>query len=208
MTGPGARFFGTTRGRIVTLLRRGPSTVDELCTAVGLTGNAVRSHLAKLERDGLVRQAGVRRGEGVGKPAHLFEIHPDAAPIFSRAYAPVLAALLDELGERLPARSTTAIMSGVGRRLAGSRSRPKGGDMRSRFEAAASLLTALGGDVKVERGRGGWSIRGCACPLSAVTASRPDACRAVAAALTEIAGAQVRETCDRGERPRCCFTAA
>jgi predicted ArsR family transcriptional regulator len=207
MNPPGARFFGTTRGRIVALLRRGPSTVEELARGVDLTNNAIRSHLARLERDGLIRQAGVRRGEGVGKPAHLYEIHPDGDALFSRAYAPVLGALLDELGERLPARSTNAIMNGVGRRLAG-RSRALGGDMRSRLETAASLLTALGGDVKVERGRGGWSIRGCACPLSEVTATRPDACRAVAAALSEIVGTPVRETCNRGDRPHCCFTAA
>src|SRR5207249_6425780 len=56
------RFFASTRGRIVQLLRRATSTVDELAEALGLTDNAVRAHLAILERDGLVQQKGVRRG--------------------------------------------------------------------------------------------------------------------------------------------------
>src|SRR3712207_8581849 len=52
------RFLETTRGQIVALLRRGTRTVEELAAALGLTDNAVRAHLAALERDGLVRQAG------------------------------------------------------------------------------------------------------------------------------------------------------
>lgn len=50
------RFFASTRGQVVTLLRRGSRTVDELAGTLGLTDNAVRAHLAGLERDGLVTQ--------------------------------------------------------------------------------------------------------------------------------------------------------
>jgi predicted ArsR family transcriptional regulator len=46
------RFFASTRGRIVTLLRRSSHTVEELAQALDLTDNAVRAHLATLERDG------------------------------------------------------------------------------------------------------------------------------------------------------------
>ena len=56
------RFFTSTRGRIVTLLRRASRTVDELAAALDLTDNAVRAHLATLERDGIVQQRGARRG--------------------------------------------------------------------------------------------------------------------------------------------------
>src|SRR5437899_12396588 len=54
------RFFASTRGRIIQLLRRGSRTVDELAEAVDLTDNGVRGHLATLERDGIVAQTGVR----------------------------------------------------------------------------------------------------------------------------------------------------
>ena len=50
------RFFASTRGQIVTLLRRALRTVDELAGELGLTDNAIRAHLAALERDGLVTQ--------------------------------------------------------------------------------------------------------------------------------------------------------
>lgn len=201
----GARFFETTRGQLVTRLRRGSSTVDELAVAVGLTDNAVRAHLATLERDGLIRPAGVRRGEGAGKPATLYEISPDAEPLLSRAYAPVLSALLDELAERLPAEDRDAIMSAVGRRMAVSVRTPRPGDLEARVRAAAALMNSLGGETQVERHDGGLAIRGCGCPLSAATARRPEVCRAVQALLAEIIGVPVRERCDRGERPQCCF---
>ena len=78
----GRRFLETTRGQIVALLRRRAHSVDELAQALGLTANAIRAHLSTLERDGLVRQEGVRRGPGAGKPATLYEIHPAAEPLF------------------------------------------------------------------------------------------------------------------------------
>lgn len=52
------RFFASTRGRIVTLLRHSSHTVEELAEALDLTDNAVRAHLATLERDGVVQQRG------------------------------------------------------------------------------------------------------------------------------------------------------
>src|SRR5262245_23512241 len=95
------RFFATTRGRVVALLRRNSRTVDEIAGELGLTDNAVRAHLATLERDGVVRQESVRRGEGAGKPAHVYAMVPEAEHSISRAYAPVLAATLDELADRM-----------------------------------------------------------------------------------------------------------
>jgi predicted ArsR family transcriptional regulator len=47
-------FFESTRGRVVTLLRRSGRTVEELARELGLTDNGVRAHLATLERDGVV----------------------------------------------------------------------------------------------------------------------------------------------------------
>ena len=114
----GTRFMESTRGRIVSLLRRGARTVEELAGALGLTNNAIRNHLATLERDGIVRQEGIRRGPGAGKPAIVYELDPDAEPLFSHAYAPVLAAVIDVLINELPAAQAEALMRRVGHQLA------------------------------------------------------------------------------------------
>jgi predicted ArsR family transcriptional regulator len=202
----GNRFFETTRGRVVSLLRRGTRTVDELAEALGLTDNAVRAHLATLERDGLVRQEGVRRGSGAGKPATLYGVHPDAERQFSRAYAPVLEAMVAEVAEHLPGDEGDELMRGAARRLADAVGRPSGGDVAARVAAVAALLDSWGGAVDVERSQDTLVIVGSGgCPLSAVTAKNALACRAVEALVEELTGAPVSECCERGERPRCRF---
>src|SRR5512144_420824 len=95
------QFAGTTRGRLVALLRRGQHSVEELAASLGLTDNAVRAQLAALERDGIVRAAGVRHEGTVGKPATLYDVAPESGPLFSSAYAPLLVAMLAELGDRM-----------------------------------------------------------------------------------------------------------
>ena len=204
--GLGQRFLETTRGRVVALLRHGAATVEELARALGLTSNAVRSHLATLERDGLVRTDGVRRGPGAGKPAVLYELHPDGEPLLSRAYGPVLTAVLDVLVAELPPERAAAILREAGRRLAASAPLPRGGaTLDERAQAAAAVLTALGGDVEVVRDGGALRLRGWACPLSVAVARRPELCRAVESLVSEVAGARAVECCEHGERPRCCF---
>src|SRR5437868_4984968 len=93
------RFFTSTRGRIVTLLRRASRTVDELAQALGLTDNAVRAHLATLERDGFVKQRGVRRGNK--KPAYVYDLAPEAEQLFPKPYGTVLHELVEVLSEQI-----------------------------------------------------------------------------------------------------------
>ena len=199
------RFLETTRGQIVALLRRAERTVEELAQAIGLTDNAVRAHLATLERDGLVTSVGVRRGAGAGKPATVYQLHPEADALLSRAYAPVLRAMLDVIAERMSEHDAEELMRDVGRRLAAQLGRDVTGDLHTRVHAAAALLTALGGESYVEKGDDTLQLRGHGCPLSAAVTARAEVCRAIEALLSEVVGVEVREHCHRGDRPRCCF---
>jgi predicted ArsR family transcriptional regulator len=199
------RFLDTTRGRVAALLRCEGRTVEELAQALDLTDNAVRAHLATLERDGLVRQTGVRRGPGAGKPATVYELPPEAEVVFSRAYPPVLAALLEELVAQLPPDQTEALLAGVGRRLAAPLIPPATASRRARLQAAVGVLNALGGDAELEARDGATVIQGCGCPLASAVARRPETCRAVEALLCEVVGLPVRQCCRHGDRPSCCF---
>ena len=207
-TAPGGRFLESTRGRIVALLRRGDRTVDDLARAVGLTDNAIRNHLSALERDGVVRAAGVRRGSGAGKPAVLYELRPDAAPLLSRAYPPVLSAVLDVVVEQLSAAQSAAVLHEVGRRLARSFGGHAAGDFDARVRAAADVLVALGGDVDVIADGSSRRLEGAGCPLSGVVCHRPEVCQAVEVLLTEVTGTPVESRCLHGTRPRCRFAIA
>ena len=200
------RFFETTRGRVLTLLRRGSRTVDQLAVALGVTDNAVRVHLAALERDGIVRQRGVRPTGG--KPAYAYEVAPEAERLFTKAYIPVLTHLVGVLAERMPPAELETLLREVGRRLApakGPASGPTSGDVRSRAEAAATVLTELGGVVDVEQADGGFALRGYSCPLADAVRAHPATCQAAESLVAELVGAPVRECCERGDRPRCRF---
>ena len=202
------KFFESTRGRMVTLLRRSRRTIAELARALGLTDNGVRAHLAILERDGVVRQRGsVRRSSGGGKPAYVYELTSEAEDLFPKAYAPVLGRLLDVLAERLGLEESEALLRSVGRRLVEGKTVPP--DItRARLEAAADVLNELGGLAELEEQDGTLIIRGHGCPLAAVTPDHPEVCRLAEALVAEVAGVPVHERCDRSERPRCCFEVA
>ncbi|MEP6495222.1 MAG: ArsR family transcriptional regulator [bacterium] len=201
----GSRFMETTRGQMVSLLRRGARTVEDLAGALGLTDNAIRNHLATLERDGIVRPEGVRRGPGAGKPAVVYELHPDAETLFSNAYVPVLRTLVDVMVSQLSPEQTDAVLRQVGDQLAKGAGGKAKGDLNARVRAAAAVLTSLGGDVDVVEEDGTLRIRGSGCPLAATVADHPQVCCAVETLVAGVTGAAVQSQCQHGARPRCCF---
>jgi len=202
------KFFASTRGQIVVLLRRSGRTVEDLARALDLTDNGVRAHLAILERDGIVRQRGsVRRSSGGGKPAYVYELAQEAEDLFPKAYEPVLRRLLDTLSNQLGPEESEALLRSVGRRLAEEHSTRADGS-HARLEAAVDVLNELGGLAELEERDGVVVIRGYSCPLAGVTPDHPEVCRMAETLIAELAGVPVHERCDRGERPRCCFEIA
>ncbi len=198
------KFGNTTRGRIVALLRRRGCSVDELAQALDLTDNAVRAQLTILERDGLVRATGVRRDGMVGKPATLYEVSRDAAPLFSSAYAPLLSSLLTELPAYLSPVQLDSALRGAGRRLAPVV--PADASFGERVRAGTALLIQLGADADLLQTSDGYEIRGHGCVLSEAVSACPATCQAVEALLSEVTGVRVTEHCDRTTgAPSCRF---
>ena len=202
LTAGNRRFFASTRGRIVTLLRRSSQTVEELAHAFGLTDNAVRAHLTTLERDGLVQQQGTRPGKR--KPSVVYDLSPAGEDLFPKAYGPVLRQLLEVLHERLEASEIEELLQAAGRRLAARGLTPRG-DLQTRLEEAINTLNTLGGLAELEQRNGTHLIRGSSCPLAAVVRDHPEVCRLTKALLTELIGVPVQEQCERGEKMKCCF---
>jgi predicted ArsR family transcriptional regulator len=196
------RFFASTRGQVVTLLRRGGSTVDELAGALELTDNAVRAHLTALERDGLIRQGELRRTGG--KPSFTYELTPEAERLFPKAYGLLLSQILDVLEDRIPPEELGDMLREVGHRMAAGQPAPVG-DLRSRVDRAQALLSSLGGLSDVEEVEGGFLIVGCSCPISAAVEGTADACLMAETLLSDVTGVPVRQVCDPGPPPRCRF---
>jgi predicted ArsR family transcriptional regulator len=196
------RFIGETRVEMLRLLRRSRQTITSLADAVRLTDNAVRTHVATLERDGIVEAVGIQRDTG-GKPARIYELTPEGEELFPKAYALVLTGLVEEIARGEGRDRAVAVLRAVGRQVAASIS--PGDDPGARVEAAAEALRGLGGDVEVQRTADGLRLQGYGCPLSAVTAKRPEVCALAHALVEEITGRPVAECCDREGRPRCGF---
>jgi len=198
------RFLDSTRGQIVALLRGTARTVNELAAALDLTDNAVRAHLATLERDGLIEARGTRRG--VSKPSIAYDLTAEGERIFARAHEPVLGELLAVLAATVPPAQLESILRETGRRLAGGPS--DGADPRTRAADAAAALEPLGGALEVEERPDGLRLRSRSCPLGTVVAEHAELCQVVAALIGEVVGAPARSCCEVGDRPRCCFELA
>jgi len=197
-------FFASSREKIVRLLRRAAQSVNDLAAALGLTDNAVRAHLTRLERDGLVQQVGSR--PGFRKPESIYDLTPEAERLFSKAYAPVLVGLLRELEGRLPAGELDALLRDVGRRLAAPHVAAMAGlSLRERGERTLRVLEELGGLAEVEERDGQVQVRGFGCPLSQGVAANPKLCVVAQELVGALLGREVREQCERGDRPACCF---
>ncbi|MBA2684208.1 MAG: ArsR family transcriptional regulator [Gemmatimonadaceae bacterium] len=195
-------YGNTTRGHILALLRGGARSVDELAAELGLTDNAVRAHLIILVREQLALASGARRDGGVGKPATLYSIAPEAQLLFSRAYSPLLAALLAELRAHETPAAMMRLLRRAGHRMA---PQPASGSLEARVHAGSDLLNELGGSTDVARESGGFAIRGHGCPLAEAVVACPETCRAVEQMLTDVIGTRTIESCDRVGPPNCHF---
>jgi predicted ArsR family transcriptional regulator len=198
-------FFGSTRGRIVALLRRRESTADELASELGLTTNAIRAQIGGMEKDGVVRRIAQRAG--ATRPSHVFGLSAEMEQLLSRAYIPLLTEFVHVFTAALPAREVERLMREAGRRLAReiANGKLRSGRWPSRIKAASDLLNEELGALTHPERNGQYWIRGVSCPLSALTGKHPTVCLAVESFLAEALGASVRECCDRDGKPRCCF---
>jgi predicted ArsR family transcriptional regulator len=199
------RFFASTRGKIIILLRRSGRTVKQLAEALDITENAVRAQLTVLQRDGLIQQQTVRAG--VGKPAYVYSLTSQAEHLFPKGYGLVLRQLVDILVERSDAAEMDELVRTLGRRLASNYPLPAG-DVRSRLREAVGVLNDLGGLVQLEEGEDRFNICGYVCPVSEATSTHPQFCGVIETMLTELAGVRVYQRCPRSDSLACWFEAS
>ena len=197
------RFFESTRGQIVTILRASACTVDELAERLDLTDNAIRAHLLTLERDGLVRQSGLRRGPR--KPHFTYTLTAEADRLFPKAYDALLNQLIAVLKNRLEPAELEGVLREVGRAVASSEPARQNANLVSRVQPAVKSLEAIGGVAEVEQHEGKMAIVGNGCPLAAAVTVHPEVCRLAETLVAEIVKVPVEEHCNREGTPRCRF---
>jgi predicted ArsR family transcriptional regulator len=194
------RFFASTRGRIVLLLRESGKTVNELAAELKVTDNAVRAHLLSLERDQLVRSGGTIAG--TRKPHAVYELTDSAREHFPRPYGSILKRFISVLKERIPGRAIRNDLRETGRQMAADVAIDPDKD---KLESCVATLQELGGAARLVTDNGQTSIRSESCPFGDIVAQHPEICGLAESMIEEIAGEPVRETCDRSGTPKCRF---
>ena len=198
------RLFKSTRGKILELVRTEERTVNDLADALRLTDNAVRAHLASLERDRLITQSGMK--PGLRKPHVTYSLGPEAEHLFPKAYGRLVSLLMSIFSRQIKPRNLRAGMRAAGRTVAHEHLRDLRGKTREqRIDAALSILKELGGAASFQEEGGKHFIYGNGCPIAAATANHPEACLLAESLLSEIIGSPVKECCIRGPTPSCRF---
>ena len=150
-----------TRTRLLEALkRRGTSTVADLVTALEVSENTVRHHLARLKAEGLVEETSAEPS-GPGRPAQRYRLTVEAEGQFPKRYAELLTLVLAEAEH---SRALTPLLRGVARKL-GEHVRPElhGLPPEERLRALMERLDY--GDMlgRLDATPGGWEFRAYNC---------------------------------------------
>jgi predicted ArsR family transcriptional regulator len=195
-----ASFFQTTRGRIVESLKRGPMTVIELSTEHGLTPNAVRQHLARLERDALVTETSSRRGPT--KPSVVYALTSEGDRLFPQRYDVLLNAVLNEVRRGGGPEAVASLFRNIGERSARKNAhRFEGKDTAGRITEVVKILGEQGVLADVEQQSEGFVLREHNCPFKETAVAHPQVCTVVHTLLEQAlpVRAQQRTSIARGD---------
>ncbi|MBV9719872.1 MAG: helix-turn-helix domain-containing protein [Candidatus Eremiobacteraeota bacterium] len=188
------RFFQTTRGKIVSeLRRRGCASATELANSFGLSPNAVRQQLMVLERDGLVVETPVRRGPT--KPTYEFSLTPEADKLFPQAYDKLLTAVLHEVRSQFGTAAVERVFDGLSRRtIERARSTVTATDPEEKVAQLTEMLRKSGVVAEYSLIDGGFVLHEHNCPYSSAAKEHPEVCQVIHHVLDQTIGGEHVQT--------------
>ena len=181
-----AAFFQTTRGRILeSLKKRGDRTAAELAAEHGLTRNAVRQHLGRLEAEGLIAEGPARRGRT--KPSAVYAVTHAGERLFPQRYDVLLNAVLHELQLEDGQDRVTALFRKIGERSARKYAdRFEGKGLAARVDELTKILQEQGVVAECEAAPDGFVIREHNCPFKEAAGAHPQVCTVVHTLMHEV----------------------
>ncbi len=182
------RFFQTTRGKIVSELRRlGSASAADLARSFGLSPNAVRQQLMVLERDSLVVETPVRRGPT--KPTYEFSLTPDADRLFPQAYDKMLTAVLHEVRDQFGTPAVERIFEGLSKRaIERARTRITAQNPEERVAQLTEMLRDSGVIADYSTMEDGFVLHEHSCPYSNAAKEHPEMCQVIHQVIAETIG--------------------
>lgn len=188
------RFFQTTRGKIVSeLRRRGSASATDLARSFGLSPNAVRQQLMVLERDGLVEETPVRRGPT--KPTYEFSLTPEADKLFPQAYDKMLTAVLREVRSQFGTAGVEQVFDGLSRRaVERARLAVTAAEPEKRVAQLTEMLRKSGVVAEYSLIDGGFALHEHNCPYSNAAKEHPEVCQVIHQVIDETLGGEHAQT--------------
>jgi predicted ArsR family transcriptional regulator len=188
------RFFQTTRGKIVSeLRRRGSASAADLAQVFGLSPNAVRQQLTILERDALVAETSVRRGPT--KPTYEFSLTAEADRLFPQAYDKMLSAVLREVRDQFGAPGIKRIFDRLSERaIARARTNVIADEPEKRVAQLTEMLRKSGVVAEYSLIDGGYVLHEHNCPYSSAAKEHPEVCQVIHHVIDETIGGEHTQT--------------
>ncbi len=186
------RFFQTTRGKIVSeLRRRGSASAADLARSFGLSPNAVRQQLVVLERDGLVAERPVRRGPT--KPTYEFSLTSEADKLFPQGYDKMLTAVLRELRSQFGTPAVEQIFDGLSKRaIERARRTITAAEPEQKVAQLTEMLRKSGVVAEYSLIDGGFALHEHCCPYSDAAKENPEVCQVIHHVIDETIGEHVQ----------------
>ena len=183
----------STREELIYLLRRAQrSSAAEIGVQLGITANAVRQHIERLERDGLV--ASGREHHARGRPTLKFYLTELADEHFPKRYAEMVTALLTELEEM----GGPLLINELYRKLADRQVRLLRDEVSNmstgeRLDHVVKWMHHKGVLIEAERNQISATVRILDCPFRQTAMRFPQVCSTIPTVIGEVVGRPLRQ---------------
>ncbi|HEX4214035.1 MAG TPA: helix-turn-helix domain-containing protein [Candidatus Dormibacteraeota bacterium] len=195
-----------TRMEVLQLLRRKQAASAETIAAeLNITPNAVRQHLANLEREGLVKRESLRHKRG--RPSLLFSLTDRADAFFPKRYGQLATMVLTELQEMAGPEALDEVFRRIALRHAGpAAAELRTQDMPSRIRWLLNWINRAGTLAEAEDCEEGVRITIHNCPFRNTALKFPQVCTITPQLIVEVLGAQVSQSSSIHRKdPHCSF---
>jgi len=169
-----------TRQLILQILHeRGEATVDEIVADLSpkrgtITAVTVRHHLNKLQADGLIAFAKMRRKISPGRPQHLSTLTTQGETRLPNNYKRLAMGFLEQMSH-LSDQSINVIIEGISTDMAAEAQIPDA-PMPERLDAVVDYLNDHGYDAYWESSAEGYVLHTLNCPYHELSQQSPHLC--------------------------------
>jgi len=187
------------------LRRKQAASAEVISVQLGITPNAVRQHLASLEREGLVKSEPVRSKRG--RPCLMFSLTDKADAVFPKRYGQLASMVLNELSEIGGPALLDEVFQRVADRYAGTiETQIEGLSFEEKLDRMVEWIGRAGTLAEKEETPDGVRVTIHNCPFRNTALKYPQVCTITPRLLVKLLDAQVSQDASIHRRdPYCSF---